>query len=141
MWEVDRITRQKRRSVQFRPVDVWSGTRKLDFAAKPTALRRMPGNLPSERRRSGSSTPGHVRPEGTPPRKSEATQAKTAPAHASSTRGRRQWRCGAGVHPGKHGPPGWPATGATRDSRRGTGNGGNGSAGVSRVVFLSGERL
>ena len=57
----------------------------MDFAAKPTALRRMPGNLPSERRRSGSSTPGHVRPEGTPPRKSEATQAKTAPAHASST--------------------------------------------------------
>jgi hypothetical protein len=66
----------------------------------------MPGNLPSERRRSGSSTPGHVRPEGTPPRKSEATQAKTAPARSHSTRGRRQWRCGAGVRPSKTRPPG-----------------------------------
>ena len=114
---------------------MWSGTRKLDFAAKPTALQRMPGNLPSERRRSGSSTPGHVRPEGTPPRKSEATQAKTAPARSHSTRGRRQRR--SAQCPSRQARPSIPtATGTTRDFR--PDNGGNGRPSVYRVAFLFG---
>ena len=109
----------------------------MDFAAKPTALRRMPGNLPSERRRSGSSTPGHVRPEGTPPRKSEATQAKTAPARSHSTRGRRQRR--SARCPSRQARPSIPtATTTTGDSRRGTGNGGNGSVRGFQGAFFSG---
>src|SRR5450759_4222905 len=95
----------------------------------------MPGNLPSERRRSGSSTPGHVRPEGTPPRKSEATQAKTAPARSHSTRGRRQRR--SAQCPSRQARPSIPtATGTTRDFR--PDNGGNGRPSVYRVAFLFG---
>src|ERR1019366_1583269 len=49
--------------------------------------------------------------------------------------GNRQQRWGgAGVRSGKHRRLGGTATTATGDSRRGAGNGGNGSAGVSRVL-------
>src|ERR1035437_3083933 len=77
----------------------------------------MPGNSPSERRRSGSSTPGHVRPEGTPPRKSEATQAKTAPARSHSTRGRRQRR--SAQCPSRQARPSIPTATGTAISQRG----------------------
>gem|GEM_PF-3830380 len=102
----------------------------------------MPGNLPSERRRSGSSTPGHVRPEGTPPRKSEATQAKTAPAHASSTQEQaavavRCWRPSRQGAAAWEGPPRQPP--ATPGAARATAA--TGLYGVSRVLFLSGGRL
>src|ERR1035437_8911196 len=101
----------------------------------------MPGNLPSERRRSGSSTPGHVRPEGTAPRKSEVTSAETAPARTQQHTGRGG--SGGAVLasvPGRHGRLGGTTTGTNRDSRRGTGNGGNGvCTGFQGWSLLGGE--
>src|ERR1035441_9731659 len=46
---------------------------------RPHCAERSNG-LANRRRRSGSSTPGQVRPEGTAPLKSEVTSAETAPA-------------------------------------------------------------
>ena len=51
---------------------------------------------------------------------------------------RREEPGGAGVRPGRHGRLGGTTTGTNRDSRRGTGNGGNGSARGFQGAFFSG---
>src|ERR1017187_7908847 len=53
---------------------------------RPHCAERLNG-LANRRRRSGSSTPGHVRPEGTAPLKTQLTSAETAPAHTQQHTG------------------------------------------------------
>src|ERR1035437_8022181 len=109
----------------------------MGFAAKPTALRRTSERpcqpTATERQfdpRSGA-TGGHSASE----ERGNLGGDRTGP-HPTAHGDRWQRRGGAGIRLGEHGRPAAGATRATRDSRHGTGNGGNRFAGASRVFFF-----